>query len=188
MKLRVAGLLCLATLTLVPTLAYAQKSPTPTRGGGKETIEFLYNRIQALEARLAKLEAGRVESAEIVGRYSLHAFGVQLMANPLARVSNEASSGILTFNADKTVCPSGVKDARWNLFQGAPWYLEYTEDIYPDVCRNWDIVDGTLVIFEPGDEDVELTISAGARILIGGGTSNASAWANIFMLVKLPKE
>jgi hypothetical protein len=151
------------------------------------SFDFLYNELVALKARVDKLESGRVVAADLVGTYSIHALGVELLAGSPAQIGEETTMGTVTLNADGTGVGVAT-DSRWDLRQGAPWSLFRTETPYPPNAFTWTVSNGKVVF--PGNPDPQsaLTIGAGGLVLIGGGTGpGPSGWSNIFILIRLPK-
>lgn len=175
MNIRIASLAVAIAFVSFP--AYAQRP-----GSAGETIKSLSDKLAALTERVAKLESGHVDAADLAGKYVIHALGIELHGGFPASISSETTVGIATFNADHTGSFTGA-DGRWDLQQGAPWTLGYhTTDQSGDFT--WSLVDGNVVI--PGDEDAVLTVGAGGRVLAGGGTSTSGGWSNIFLVIRLP--
>ncbi len=182
MNIRAASLVLAFTFAALP--AHAQNPGGGPPAGSGETIKSLARNLAAVTARVAKLESGQVDASDLVGNYAVYALGIELHGGFPAQIASETSGGTVTLNADGS--GSGiVKDARWDLRQGMPWSLTYSESPFSG-SFSWTVANGTLVI--PGDEDAALTIGAGGRLLIGGGTSTNGGWSNLFMLIRLPNQ
>lgn len=180
MRIRVA---CFALLFLFTGVSAHAQTPTP--GGGRQTIQSLSDELAALKARVAKLESGKVEAADLAGTYWIQALGVELHGGFPAQIGSETSVGTMTLNADGSGVFTG-KDARWDLRQGAPWSLTHSESTGSGTFT-WIVEDGKVVI--PEDEDgFAALIAAGGKVLIGGGTSDTGGWSNIFLMFRLPNE
>lgn len=165
---RVAALTVLVSLTFAALPAQAQSG--------------LPSRLEALELRVAKLEAGQVTAAGLVGTYAFYVFGTFLSADgPAAEITSEMTVGSITLNADGTASAT-IKDSGYNLSQGNPWSRSYFESFFSEDVT-WSLVNGTLVI--PGA--FEATVGAGGRVLIAGGTGlKGDGWNNLGLLIRVP--
>jgi hypothetical protein len=184
---RAASLTLLALLAAVPVSAQ-----TPTPGGGRQTIEFLYNRLLALEARVAQVESRTdddIEEADLVGRYLVTMLGVELGQAPY--VATEASSVIVSLNADRTVTGTLLETTgrcRLMLAGGSNVTCEDQEE--PASTPTWRYENGYVILTdEEGDE--EFLVGAGGGMILGGGTINflpGHGWSAILVGMRLPTE
>lgn len=185
MYIRAASLFLLLTFASVP--AYAQGRTGNVAPG--VSFQALLSELEALKARVAKLESGEIDAADLAGTYVIHGLGIELHGGFPAQMGSETTVGTVTLHADGTGTGSG-KDARYDLRQGFPWSLAYSESPFSG-SFTWSVVNGTLVVpaEDPEDEDLVLTIGAGGRVLIAGGTTPGGiGWSNLFLLVRLPNQ
>lgn len=178
-KIRVTSICFVAALAL-PSL------PARAEGPGSS----LAARMAALEARVAKLESGQVEAADLVGTYAVNVFAVDLLGNP-ARVRNETSSFTVTLNANGTASFAGT-GADCTLQQGAPWFVTCNQEGGAGT-GTWTVKDGSLEIHDENGEDVindPNFIGAGGRVIISGGTSfgetPTEGYSVIMIMIRLP--
>jgi hypothetical protein len=167
MKRQVSALSVLVALVFASVPAVAQ---------GPNSIPA---RLAALEARIAKLESGQVDAADLVGTYTFYVFGTYLSASD-QQISAEMTVGTITLNADGT--GSGTfTDSGYALHVGSPVLESWAEG--GEDAITWSVVDGKLVV--PGAFTAE--IGAGGRVLIAGGTGlKGDGWNNIGFLIRQP--
>jgi hypothetical protein len=174
--------------TLASLPAFAQRPD-----GAGETLQSLSAKLAALTERVAKLESGRVDAADLVGTYIWAYLGVQLQGNP-ARIdleSVDSDQTRFTLNADGTAAVSvGALDCQ--LQEGAPWVVLPCESESGQGTATWHVNGAKLIIDFPDGDQFELDITAGGRVLASSGAvSNQQfgyAFANIGLLVKLPTQ
>lgn len=157
--------------------AYAQKPPS-----GAE-FQALTAQLNALTARVAKLESGAITSADVVGTYRLFSLGIEMHGNT-ADIGNEVADATITFRADGTGTVNWT-DYRADLREGSPWFM--THGVDPFVGEfNWTLTaDGLVGLF---DDAEGATVSAGGRIIFWGGQSQTvnGSWSQLAIAVKLP--
>jgi hypothetical protein len=189
MTTRVASLCLLAVLASVP--AGAQ---TPTPGGGKATIDFLYNQLLVLQGRVAQLESRtdeQITETDLVGRYAISHLGIEMAENPY--ISTTASTVVLTLHADRSVTgqlQSGPLDGCTLKFAGS-WKVTCEPFAPGQVAPTWRYENGFLIISEPGDEDAHFLLGADGRMFIGADTSNflpGHSWSTIIVGMRLPNQ
>jgi len=150
--------------------------------------------VAALEAKVAKLESGQFEEADLVGTYAATIFALDLQGNPT--VQTETAVGTLTLNADHTASFSG-NGAHCKLEQAGAWFVacDPSETGPSSGTGTWSIVDGSLVVQDEGGNDVindPNFIGAGARVIISGGTLDLTGqptpeiYSLIMILIRLP--
>ena len=80
--------------TLAALPAFAQRP-----GGAGETIQTLSAKLDALTARVAKIEAGTITVDDIPGTYAVHALAVDRQGNSFpARIGTESFVGTVRVN------------------------------------------------------------------------------------------
>jgi hypothetical protein len=181
---RAASLALLALLAAVP--ANAQ---TPTPGGGRQTIEFLYNRLLALEARVAQVESRAdddIEESDLVGRYYLTVLGIEMGQAPYLKTTTD--SVIITLHADHSVTGTPVDTPGHCTLQFAGVWSVTCEALEPESAPTWRYENGYLILTDDeGDE--EFLVSAGGRTFLGAGTTNflpGHGWSAILLGSRLP--
>lgn len=170
-----------ASFGLVVAFVFA---PLPAQAQAKGPGSGLPARMAALEARVAKLESGQVDAADLVGTYALYLLGVELHGGNPAQIGVETSVAIFPLNADGTGSGT-VTDGRCDLQQAVPWVLTCGEEAGSGTFT-WTVENGTLVI--PGDENLVATIGAGGRAFIFGGTAPGAGFSNLGIAIRLPNQ
>lgn len=179
--------LCLLVGSLFAQLPVHAQRPTPN-----PTLEA---RVAALETKVAKMESGQVQEADLVGTYAATIFALDLQGNPT--VQTETAVGTFTLNADHTASFSG-KGAHCRLEQAASWFVacDPSQTGSFSGTGTWSIAaDGSLVIQDQGGNDViddPNFIGAGGRVIIAGGTADLTGqptpeiYSLIMILIRLP--
>lgn len=175
---------------LVPTVVFSQGGPP---AGSGQTIASLTSALTALDARVAKLESGQVEEADLAGSYAVFSLGIEMRGGsfpiqPL--IGTETGVGTITLNVDGTGSFTGGV-GRFNLNQGIPWTVTNASPAPEGFEFNWDLDNGVFVIPGEGDdESLVATLGAGGRVLIAGGSTGDEgenlSWSNILLMVRLP--
>ena len=182
-SIRVACLWLAVGSVVVAAPAYAQGRPAAPPS--------VSARMDALEARVAKLESGAVVEADIVGSYAATIFAMDLQSQP--KVQTETATGTFTLAADHTVSFTG-SGAHCALEQTATWFVGCDPGETGDFTGTgtWAIGgDGSLqILHSSGDPMINDPnfIGAGGRVIISGGTgaSATEIYSLIMILVKLP--
>lgn len=173
--IRTGGVFLFTVMTTVPTFAQPSRQPATTAD-----FQALAAQVSALQARVAKLEAGAVVPADLVGTYRLFSFGAEMHGNP-ARIGNEVGDATITFRADGTATVNWT-DYRADLREGSPWFI--THDVTPFAGEIvWALTPDGLTGL-----GTTATVSAGGRILFWGGQSQTvnGSWSQLAIAVKLP--
>jgi hypothetical protein len=183
MRLRAIGLFVLFTAASLP--ANAQ---TPTPGGGKETIQFLYDALMALTARVDKLE-GRTEvtAADLVGTYVVSGIETEMFAPDSGfptQFSHSVDAGTLTLSAAGMGTFDFVGDGSTLWLNGlgpqlsqpavTPFGGTPEQGAFP-----WTYNNGTLLI--PGA--IPFHVAAGGRVLIGVGADHLTGGGHDVLLI-----
>ena len=191
--IRLASLCFVSALVCAPLPTHAQGGPPAESPGAGASLAA---QMAALEARVLKLESGRVDAADLVGSYAVHQLGIEMNGSSFpatgvpARISTEAGVATFTLNANGTISLSGT-EGRCTITQ-VVWTVACNETSgsgNPVPGLAWTVNNGSLIITEEGDETARVTIGAGGRVLIAGGTSTGTpnhSWSNIFIMVRLP--
>jgi hypothetical protein len=175
----VSGLLCLLiALTSAPAGAQGR---SPSTG---ENVPSLTAKLDALQARVAKLEGGQVTASDLAGTYGVYLLGTELRAFP-SRISSETVTGTLTLNADGTGSVT-VTDKMFLLTVGGALTTPGPQAGADTFTWTTDGHTVSSAIFD----FLPLTIGAGGRLLIylqGPGNAGPNgSWTNFILLVKLP--
>src|SRR5436190_23652983 len=113
MKMRVCILAIGLAVISIP--AHAQIGPGNSVPSIVREVTAMAQELSMLKARVAKLESGQIVASDLVGRYSVQMFGVEMGANPY--VATEAGAFTMTLHADGTgeFSTSGSNPARCQL-------------------------------------------------------------------------
>jgi hypothetical protein len=183
MKLR-AGALCV--LFVAASLPASAQTPTP--GGGRETIQFLYNALMALKARVDKLE-GRSEiiAADLVGTYAVSGIETEMFSPDSGyptQFSHSVDEGTLTLAANGTGTFNFTGDGNTLWFAGLgpqpsqPLVLPFGGT--PEQgAFTWTYNQGTLSI--PGA--VPFKVAAGGRVMIGVHADHMTGGGHDILLI-----
>ncbi|MGH9254574.1 MAG: hypothetical protein ACRD3C_08390 [Vicinamibacterales bacterium] len=152
-------------------------------------------RLDALEARVRKLESGQVQENDLVGSYAGVAFALDLTGTP--KVQTETGVGTFTLNADHTASFTG-RGAHCLLEQVATWSVACDPSHTGSFSGTgtWSIdANGSLVIQDSNGDDLihhPNLIGAGGRVIISGGTADLTGqptpeiYSIIQILIRLP--
>lgn len=152
--------------------------------GAGENVPSLAAKIDALQARVAKLEGGQVTVADLAGTYGVYLLGTELRAFP-SRISSETVTGTITLNADGTGSVT-VTDKMFLLTVGGALTTPGPQAGSDTFTWTTDGHTVSSAIFD----FLPVTISAGGRLLIylqGPGDAGPNgSWTNFILLVRLP--
>ena len=185
-SIRIAALCFIVAFAFVPRPIYAQGPP-----GASSSVAA---RLAALEARVAKLESGQVDEADLVGTYRAHIFAIDLSGNP-AKVQTETGGGTITLNADHTASLTGILVIHCRLLQASPWFVQCDDpEIAEAVLGAWSVQDGSLLVQVNGEEALNGLVGAGGRVIISGGTADDTempprtpeVYSNLVIAIRLP--
>jgi hypothetical protein len=160
---------------------------TVTGALGGPTIQSLVDSVAALTTRVAKLESGQIVAADMVGTYRMEFLGHQLLGNP-ARIGLEQFTLGFTLNADTTMTLN-FTGGDCELVQGTPWAVTCEMESGSDAGGSWSVQEGKLVMVFPDGDQMDATIGAGGRVLVGSGLSEfqpGAAFGNIAIAMRLP--
>jgi hypothetical protein len=186
MMKRVALLCLISVLTALP--AGAQ---TPTPGGGKATIEFLYNRLLALEARVAQLDArtsDTVTEASLVGAtFQMSMLGIEF--GQAGYVATEGGDIMFRLNADHSVTASLTDEpgrrCKLNMHGAFAVSCQAIEDEGTEMT--WQYADGVLRFVDSEDRMTWL-LGAGGKIAMTAGAVEFQpgyAWSVVAIAIRL---
>jgi hypothetical protein len=133
-------------------------------GGGNPTVQQLIAQVNALTARVAKLE-GNITAADLVGTYNITDLQLKLVGGATPSISNEVTQGTLTLNADGTTSFSLTGNFH-RLTPGAPWVLSPLTESGTGTFGSWAYDNGTVNLTDGGGELA--VVGAGGRVLVGG--------------------
>ena len=177
------------TLSALPVMAQGR------RPAGTGNVAAL---IADLQARVAKLESGQVE--ELVGAYAVTHFGLDMVGTPgTPHVVSETLNGTVTLYADRTASMT-VDSAHCGLSRTTAWFASCNPATTGTFSVNgtWALQsDGSLGVWDLDGNDLindPNFIGAGGRIIISGGTFDATSIPNqipevfsqIMILIRLP--
>jgi len=159
-------------------------------------LQALLDEINALKARVAKLESGQVDAPTMVGRYALQLFGIELEGNP-AVVGVDLGGATMTLQPNFDVTFSASADStdvacRLRQRQGMPWVvLCEPPDDSPETIT-WRVENGMLVLSENG-RDTYSPIGAGGQLFIFTDARQqeidaprTASWSVLGIAVRLP--
>jgi hypothetical protein len=178
--MRISAVLLVFLLSALPVSAQVQRPPT------NADFAALTATVNALTARIAKLESGAITSADVVGTYRLFSLGIEMHGNP-TDIGNEVADATITFRADGTATVNWT-DYRADLHQGSPWFITHGVDPVEGEAP-WSLTsDGRLIVGSDPNDSLEATVGAGGRIIFWGGQSQTvnGSWSQLAIAVKLP--
>ena len=144
-------------------------------GGTGETIASLSAKLNALTARVAKLE-GNIVAADLAGTYAVTVIATNMTALQVgppvvnATISTSATRANLTLNADgtgNTFAGNAFSGCEGSTLTQGTWAMSGFDCSGPATDVTWTYADGviTITFLDDGDE-IPFNVGVGGRLLI----------------------
>jgi|GEM_PF-3379151 len=186
MRFRKAPLFYTAALITLTSVTFG----APPTGSGNPQIQALSSELEALTARVAKLE-GQITAADLVGTYALHGFQNEMHAPNSpggypAQISSYVFVGTAVLNADGTGTISvTTPDSGSSMVLGPPATVHnFVGSGGGTISGNWtyDALGGTISF---GAGTPPLSVAAGGRVLTGASANPADNTDVLLVLTRL---